>query len=86
MLRVWSSSFNRYISLLAQLKEGLYYRLHREDALAVKYLCLVLCVTPDHVGAAGLEIPRCNQDHITILDPDPPLHLASYAADSVGSV
>ena len=61
-------------------------KLHREDALAVKYLRLVLCVTPEHVGAAGLEIPRCNQDYIAIFDPDPSLHFASYAADSVGSV
>jgi hypothetical protein len=60
--------------------------LHREDALAVKYLRLVLCVTPKHVRATGLEIPGGNQDHIAILDPDPPLHLASYATDSVGSV
>ncbi len=34
--------------------------LHREDAFVVKYLRLVLCVTPEHVGAAGLEIPRSN--------------------------
>jgi len=60
--------------------------LHLEDALAVKYLRLVLCVTPEHVRATGLEIPRGNQDHIAILDPDPPLHLASYATHSVGSV
>jgi len=60
--------------------------LHLEDSLAVKYLRLVLCVTPEHVRATGLEIPRSNQDHIAILDPDPPLHLASYATDSVGSV
>jgi hypothetical protein len=60
--------------------------LHREDALVVKYLHLVLCVTPKHVRATGLEIPRGNQDHITILDPSPPLHLASYATESVGSV
>jgi len=60
--------------------------LHREDALAVKYLRLVLCVTPEHVRATGLEIPGSNQDYVTVLDPGPPLHLASYAADSVGSV
>ena len=63
--------------------------LHREDALAVKYLHLVLCVTPEHICAAGvwsLEIPRSDQDYITVLDPGPPLHLSSYAADSVGSV
>ena len=34
--------------------------LHREDALAVKYLRLVLCVTPEHVSGAGLEIPGGN--------------------------
>jgi len=61
-------------------------RLHREDAFAVKYLRLVLCVTPEHVCAAGLEIPGGNQDYIAVLDPGPSLHLASYAADSVGSV
>ena len=60
--------------------------LHREDALAVKYLYLVLCVTPQHVSAAVLEIPGGNQDHVTILDPGPPLHLATYPTDSVGSV
>jgi len=60
--------------------------LHGEDALALKYLRLVLCVTPEHVRATGLEIPWRNQDYIAVLDPDPPLHLASYAADSVGSV
>ena len=60
--------------------------LHGENALALKYLRLVLCVTPEHVRATGLEIPRSNQDHIAILDPGPPFHLASYAADSVGSV
>ena len=60
--------------------------LHREDALAVKYLRLVLCVTPEHVRATGLEIPGSNQDYIAVLDPGPPFHLASYAADSVGSV
>ena len=61
-------------------------RLHRENAFAVKYLCLILCVTPEHVGAAGLEIPGSNQDHIPILDPGPSLHLASYAADAFDSV
>jgi hypothetical protein len=60
--------------------------LHCEDAFAVKYLRLVLCVTPEHVGATGLEIPGSNQDYIAVLDPGSPLHLASYAADSVGSV
>ena len=60
--------------------------LHCEDAFAVKGLRLVLCVTPEHVCAAGLEIPGSNQDYIAVLDPGPPLHLASYAADSVGSV
>ena len=60
--------------------------LHCEDAFAVKYLRLVLCVTPEHVCAAGLEIPRGNQDYIAVLDPGASLHLASYAADSVGSV
>jgi len=60
--------------------------LHRKDALAVKYLRLILCVTPEHVRATGLEIPRGNQDHVAILDPDPPLHLASYATDAFGSV
>ena len=60
--------------------------LHREDAFALKYLRLVLCVTPEHVRATGLEIPGGNQDYIAILDPGPPLHLASYAADSVDSV
>ena len=35
-------------------------RLHCEDALVVKYLRLVLCVTPEHVCAAGLEIPGSN--------------------------
>ena len=60
--------------------------LHREDALALKYLRLILRVTPEHVPATGLEIPRGNQDHIAILDPGPSLHLASYATNSVGSV
>jgi len=60
--------------------------LHRKNALAVKYLRLVLCVTPEHVRATGLEIPRGNQYHIANLDPDPPLHLPSYPANSVGSV
>jgi len=60
--------------------------LDREDALALKRLCLVLCVTPEHVRAAGLEIPGGNQDHIAVLDPGPPFHLASYATDSVGAV
>jgi hypothetical protein len=60
--------------------------LHRKNALAVKYLRLILCVTPEHVRATGLEIPRGNQDHIANLDPDPPLHLASYATDPIGSV
>ena len=60
--------------------------LHREDALTVKHLDLILCVTPEHVRATGLEIPRGNQDHIAILDPGPPLHLASYATDTFGSV
>jgi hypothetical protein len=33
-----------------------------------------------------LEIPGGNQDHIAVLDPGPPFHLASYATDSVGAV
>lgn len=52
----------------------------------MKYLRLVLCVTPEHVRATGLEIPGGNQDYIAVLDPGPSLHLASYAAESVGSV
>jgi hypothetical protein len=60
--------------------------LHSKNALAVKYLRLILRVTPDHVRATGLEIPRSNQDHIASLNPDPSLHLTSYATDSVGSV
>jgi len=52
--------------------------LQRKNALAVKYLRLILCVTPEHVRTTGLEIPGGNQDHIAILDPDPPLHLASW--------
>jgi hypothetical protein len=60
--------------------------LHGENALALKYLRLVLCVTPEHVRATGLEIPGGNQDYIAILDPGPPLHPASYAAHSVDSV
>ena len=52
----------------------------------MKYLRLVLCVTPEYVRAAGLEIPRGNQDYIAVLDPCPPLHLASYPTESVGSV
>jgi hypothetical protein len=60
--------------------------LHRKNALAVKYLRLILRVPPEHVRATGLEIPRGNQHDIAILDPDPPLHFASYATDSVGSV
>jgi len=60
--------------------------LHRKNALAVKYLRLILCITPKHIRTTGLEIPRSNQNHIAILDPDPPLHLASYTTESVGSV
>ena len=60
--------------------------LHCEDALALKYLGLVLRVTPQHVRAAVLEIPGGNQDHVAILDPGPPLHLATYPTDSVGSI
>ena len=60
--------------------------LHRKNALAVKYLRLILCITPKHIRTTGLEIPRSNQDNIAILDPDPPLHLASYTTESVGSV
>ena len=69
-----------------ETRQLLHYGLHRKNAFAVKYLHLILRVTPKHVRATGLEIPRGNQDHITILDPGPPLHLASYATDSVGSV
>jgi len=60
--------------------------LHRKNALAVKYLRLILRVPPEHVRATRLEIPGGNQDYIAILDPDPPLHFASYATDSVGPV
>lgn len=52
----------------------------------MKYLRLVLGVTPEHIGAAGLEIPGRNQDHVTIFDPRSSLHLSSYPADSVGSI
>ena len=61
-------------------------KLHSKKALALKYLRLVLRVTPEHISATGLEIPRCNQDYIAVLDPDTPLHFASNATDSVGSV
>ena len=60
--------------------------LHREDTFAVKYLCLILGVTPEHIRTTSLEIPGCNQDHIAILDPGTPLHLAAYPTDSVGPV
>jgi hypothetical protein len=33
-----------------------------------------------------LEIPGGNQDNIAVLDPGPPLHLASYTTESVDSV
>jgi len=36
--------------------------------------------------ATGSIIPERNQDYITVFDPNPPLHLASYVADSLGSV
>jgi len=41
-------------------RENFAIGLHGEDALALKYLRLVLCVTPEHVRATGLEIPRGN--------------------------
>ncbi len=44
----------------ADQKKNFAIGLHGEDALALKYLCLVLCVTPEHVRATGLEIPGGN--------------------------
>ena len=57
-----------------------------QKSFALQPVHLGTGISPDHIGLLILEIPRYDDDHIALSDPDSLLHLSWYAGDPGNAV